>query len=129
MDMDWNWMTDNWQAVLSFITVAGVVVVWLRLRYWGKSVELQRDLLELLQNALEYLKARVGDEMGSVTEADVDRVADWFYAKFVDGKALDGLVTKEKFRLLLWGLFSRWRDIFMETQSAEVRGLLLWQTE
>jgi len=123
--MDLTWIVDNWQSIFSVITILLVGVIWLYVRYWGKRELLRRDLLELLQNALEYLKSWAGDEMDDVSEADVAEVAYWFYDKFVAGHALAGIVTREAFKGLLWALFTRWRDMFLSVQYAEAEGLLL----
>ena len=114
---------ENWATLFSSVSLAAVALVWLYVRYWRDQELLWADVRELLATGLAILKDWAGDELGDVTEEDVEKVAEHLYTEYIAGTALAKVVSIEYFYALLWDAFVAWRDRFVTTRACLVRDL------
>lgn len=113
---------ENWETILTAVTVIIVVVVFLYRRRRGQGDLAHDDFSSILADALEYLKGWAGDRLAEVTEAEVSEVADQFYDRFVPGTAIEKFITREHMRATLWSLFIEWRSWFLTMRASVVGG-------
>lgn len=104
-----DWIMENFTLITNVVIVVGVGGVWLWLRYSRDQDRLWADLQQILRDALAFLLDWAHDRLDEVTEADVAKVADWFYEKYVVGTAFERLISREQFRAMLWVAFNRMR--------------------
>ncbi|MBM4466496.1 MAG: hypothetical protein FJ014_13235 [Chloroflexi bacterium] len=113
-----DWLVENLNLVFSLVSLAGVIAVWGYVTYWHDRDRLWRDLEKLVHEGLEYLQEWAAGQLEVVTRDDTDWLADVLYVRYVKGTALDGLVSQEQMRSLLWEAFVVWRDRFVGIKQA-----------
>lgn len=115
-----DWLIENWQVVFQITVIVVVTGLFLYIRYKDNAGRLQGDLEKLLHDGLEYLQGWAGDHVEDVTEEEVCKVANWFYSRYVAGKALERIVSRERLQGLFWLAFTEWRGRFVEVNALMV---------
>jgi len=109
-----DWVLAHGQLIFNCLVIAVVGAVWLYAR-WGRNKEkMERDLEQLLQVGLDWLKEWAGDELANVSQEHVWKVADRLYDRYVEDTVLGRFVDRAALRSLLWGSFCKMRDRFIE---------------
>ena len=113
---------ENWETILTAVTVIIVVVVFLYRRRRGQVDLAHDDFSSILADALEYLKVWSAGRLAEVTREEVDRAADLFYKRLLAGTPLEKAITREMMRATLWSMFTEWRSWFLTMRASVVGG-------
>ena len=118
-----DFVLDNLSTILSALSLVVVAGLWLYMRYSQDQERLRQDLEKLLGEGLSFMQKWAGGQVDEITEKDVAEIADWFYARYVVGSALERFVTQAGLRALFWKAFLKWRDQFTTANAFMARNL------